>query len=99
MEEVVEDLEDEYDSKTPPLKKVLRVSPKELIINARIEISHFEEELGIRLPKGKYSTVGGFLLEQAGDIPSPGTVIRAKGIVFTIERSSPQAIQEVRVNL
>lgn len=99
MEEVVEDLEDEYDSKTPPLKKVLRVSPKELIINARIEIGHFEEELGIRLPKGKYSTVGGFLLEQAGDIPPPGTVIRAKGIVFTIERSSPQAIQEVRVNL
>jgi CBS domain containing-hemolysin-like protein len=56
-----------------------------------------EEELGIQLPKGKYTTLAGFLLEKSGEIPAPGTVIKAKGIDFTIERSTPQAIQEVRV--
>lgn len=98
MEEVVEDLEDEYDSNMPSLRKVLRVSSKELVVNARIEISYLEEELGIQIPKGRYATLGGFLLERAGDIPPPGTVIKTSGIVFTIERSTPQAIQEVRVN-
>ena len=98
MEQVVEDIEDEYDSKTPPMLKVFRVSPKELLVSARIEISDIEEELGVQIPKGKYATLAGFLLERAGEIPPPGTVIRVKGIVFTIERSTPQAIQEVRVS-
>jgi putative hemolysin len=98
MEQVVEDIEDEYDSRTPSLPKVFRVSPKELLVSARIEISDIEEELGVQIPKGKYATLAGFLLERAGEIPPPGTVIRVEGIVFTIERSTPQAIQEVRVS-
>ncbi len=99
MEEVVEDIEDEYDSKMPLLKKVFRVSPKELLVSAGIEIHNLEEELGIRLPRGKYATLAGFLLEKAGDIPPPGTTIKARGIIFTIESSTPQAIQKVRVTL
>jgi CBS domain containing-hemolysin-like protein len=98
MEEVVEDIEDEYDRNAPSFQKVFRVSPKELVVNARIEIHNLEKELGIQLPKGKYATLAGFLLEKAGDIPPSGAVIRVKGIVFTIERSTPQAIQEVRVS-
>ncbi|MCJ7685146.1 MAG: hypothetical protein MUO68_12715 [Desulfobacteraceae bacterium] len=50
-----------------------------------------------RLPKGKYATLAGFLLEKEGEIPPPGTLIRVKGISFTIESSNPQAIQEVYV--
>lgn len=66
-------------------------------MSARIEIDSLEEELGIQLPKGKYATLAGFLLDKSGEIPPPGTVIKRRGITFTIERSTPQAIQEVRV--
>ena len=98
MEEVVEELEDEFDSHSPSFQKVSRVSPKELVVNARIEINNLEQELEVQFPKGKYSTLAGFLLERAGDIPSPGTVIKAQGFVFTIERSTQKEIQEVRIN-
>jgi CBS domain containing-hemolysin-like protein len=67
-------------------------------VSARIEVDSLEEELGIQLPKGKYATLAGFLLEKAGEIPAPGTVIKRRGITFTIERSTPQAIQEVRLH-
>jgi putative hemolysin len=97
MEEVVEEMEDEYDIGKKPVQWVRKISKKEYIVSARIELDSLEEELGIQLPKGKYATLAGFLLEKAGEIPASGTTIKAKGTTFTIERSTPQAIQEVRV--
>ena len=97
MEEVVEEMEDEYDIGKKPVQWVRKISKKEYIVSARIEVDSLEEELGIQLPKGKYATLAGFLLEKAGEIPASGMTIKAKGINFTIERSTPQAIQEVRV--
>ncbi len=97
MEEVVEEMEDEYDIGKKPVQWVRKISKKEYIVSARIEVDSLEEELGIQLPKGKYATLAGFLLEKAGEIPASGTTIKAKGVNFTVERSTPQAIQEVRV--
>jgi putative hemolysin len=97
MEEVVEEMEDEYDSGEKPVQWVRKISKKDYMVSARIEVDSLEEALGIQLPKGKYATLAGFLLEKSGDIPAPGTVIKRRGISFTVERSTPQAIQEVRV--
>lgn len=97
MEEVVEEIEDEYDIKVKPTQWVNRLSSKEFIVSARIELDTLEREVGIQLPKGKYATLAGFLLEKAGEIPTPGTIIKASDISFTIEQSTPQAITEVRI--
>jgi CBS domain containing-hemolysin-like protein len=97
MEEVVEEMEDEYDIGEKPVQWVRKISAKEYVVSARIEVDSLEEQLGIRLPRGKFATLAGFLLENAGDIPTRGTVVKAAGITFTIERSTPQAIQEVRL--
>ena len=97
MEEMVEEMEDEYDLKTQPTQWVRMNSKTDYVVSARIEIDTLEEQLGIQLPKGKYATLAGYLLERAGTIPHTGTVIKAKGISFHIERSTPQAIKEVRV--
>jgi len=99
MEEIVEEMEDEYDVGEQPKQWIRRISKKEYIVSARVELDTLEEELHITLPKGKYTTLAGFLLEKTGDIPSPGTVVKAKSISFIVERSTPQAIQEVRVRL
>ena len=97
MEEVVEEIEDEYDIKVKPTQWVHRLSSNEFVVSARIELDTLESEVGIQLPKGKYATLAGFLLEKAGEIPTPGTMIKASGISFTIEQSTPQAITEVRI--
>jgi len=97
MEEVVEEMEDEYDSGEKPVQWVRKISKRDYMVSARIEVDSLEEVLGIQLPKGKYATLAGFLLEKSGDIPAPGTVIKRRGITFTVERSTPQAIQEVRM--
>jgi CBS domain containing-hemolysin-like protein len=97
MEEVVEELEDEYDIGEKPQQWIRKISKRDYIVSARIDLDRLTEELGIPLPKGKYATLAGYLLEKSGEISSPGTVIKSRGIKFTIERSTSQAIQEVRV--
>jgi hypothetical protein len=46
---------------------------------------------------GSYETLSGFLLEYAREIPKPGTMIEVEGIKFTIQRATPQVIQEVQI--
>lgn len=98
MEEVVEEMEDEYDSKEQSQQWVRKVSDRDYIVSARIEIDNLEEKLQIEIPKGKYVTLAGFLLEMAREVPSAGTAIKAGGITYTIQKGTPQTIQEVRVN-
>ena len=98
MEEVVEEMEDEYDTNENPLQWVRKVSEREYIVSARIEIDNLKEELNIELPQGKYLTLAGFLLEKAREVPSVGSVIKAGGITYTILKSTSQKIKEVCVS-
>jgi len=97
MEEVVEDIEDEYDSKHKPTQWMRQLSDREYLVGARMEIDLLEEKLGIRLPEGNYTTLAGFLLAKAREVPVVGTVIDLEEVTFVIERATPQAIQEIRI--
>ena len=97
MEEVVEEMEDEYDSKETSQQWVRKVADRDYLVSARIEIDNLEEALHIEIPKGKYLTLAGFLLERAREVPMVGTVIKADGITYTVQKGTPQTIQEVRV--
>jgi CBS domain containing-hemolysin-like protein len=74
-----------------------QLSDREDLVGARMEIDLLEEKLGIRLPEGNYTTLAGFLLGKAREVPVPGTVIDLEEVTFVIERATPQAIQEIRV--
>ncbi len=97
VEEVVEEIEDEYDSQEQSQQWIRKISEKEYVVSARLELDTLEYELGIELPKGNYATLAGFLLEKAREIPPNGTIIEADHISYIILHSTPQAIQEVRI--
>jgi putative hemolysin len=97
MEEVVEDMEDEYDSREQPPHWIRKVGERDYVVSARIELGSLQETLGIELPESKYTTLAGLLLDLAYEVPAAGTVIEAEGITFTVRRSTPQAIHEVHV--
>ena len=98
MEEMVEEIEDEYDLKKRSTQWIRKISKTDYLVSARIEIDTLNEKFNIQIPKGKYATLAGYLLEKVGEIPPPGAVIRAKKVSFTVKRGTPQAIQEVRVS-
>ena len=98
MEEVVEDLEDEYDEVDEDEHWVRRMGTTDYIVNARIELDELSEKLGIRLRQGRYTTLAGFILNRMHAVPPQGTVIVENNITLTVHRSSAQSVLEVRIN-
>jgi len=96
LEEVVGEIEDEYDVHQPFYK---RVGPKKYWINARMEIDHINEILKLGLPKEDYETLGGFVLERLGRVPLTGEVFRYERLLFEVLKANERSVLEVLVTL
>lgn len=98
VEEIVEDISDEYDAHEKPVQWVRKLGEKDYLVSGRIDPGSFAEELGISLPEGQYASLAGFLLERVRDVPVAGTVVKYKKVTFIVERASARVIEEVRVH-
>jgi len=99
LEEVVEDIRDEYDSEEQITQWIKRLGDNSYLVSARIDLDDLAESLDIQLPKGRYATLAGFLLDKTKDVPQPGTAVDYQKIRFTIQRGSDRVIEEVKINL
>lgn len=97
LEEVVQDLQDEYDTAETDTGWIRHLGDGSYLASARIELDELEKEIDISLPKGRYASLAGFLLDKAGEIPAVGSSIDYKGTRFTIQRGNSRAISEVRI--
>jgi CBS domain containing-hemolysin-like protein len=97
IEEVVGEIEDEYDGDGEIVPRVRKLGERNFVVNARIDLKTAETELGLAFPSGDYETLAGFLLKIAREIPADGAVIRHRGVTFTVKQANAQAIEEVRV--
>ena len=96
VEEVVGEIEDEYDRKMDYYK---RTASGDFLVPGRMEVGRFEEEMGLSLPDGDYSTLGGMLISLAGRIPAEGETFPVPGAEFTVTAASERAVKEMRVRL
>jgi len=94
IEEVVGEIEDEYDNTKKPYRKI---SDSEFIIDASMELDAVSDELGIDLPKGDYETVAGFILDTLKKIPKKGEICKYKNIKIEITKVTARAIMEIRL--
>jgi CBS domain containing-hemolysin-like protein len=99
MEEVVEDLHDEFDVHEKPVEWIRKLGENDYLVSARIELDTLREHLAIDLPEGNYATLAGFLLEKSREVPSVGAEIPYKDILFSVHKGSARVIEEVRVRL
>ncbi len=97
MEEVVEEMEDEYDGAERSQQWVRKVGERDYIVSARIETDNLEEEINLKIPRGDYETLAGFLLENAREVPSVGSTVNVGDVAYTILKGTPQTILEVRI--
>jgi putative hemolysin len=98
VEEIVEDISDEYDAHEKPVQWVRKLGENDYLVSGRIDPGSFEDELGISLPEGVYASLAGFLLERVRDVPTAGTVVKYNKITFTVDRASARVIEVVRVH-
>jgi CBS domain containing-hemolysin-like protein len=97
VEEVVEDIQDEFDTHETPTQWLRKLADRDYLVSARIDLDDLIEALGIELPSRNYTSLAGFLLDRSQDVPEVGQVVEYKGISFTITQSTPQVIQEIRI--
>lgn len=94
LEEVVGDIEDEYDR---PLPLYYRLAKNRFLVSGRLQISEANEKLNLGLPEGDYETIAGFLIHKIGRIPKVGEKHVFGGLQFTIRRATEKAIQDVEI--
>lgn len=95
LEEIVGDIADEYDNAEELFKQQPDLS---WIVDARLNISDVEEQIGIKIPQeGDYDTIGGYLYHRAGAIPSKGFVIHHESFEIEVLSSKERSIEKVRI--
>lgn len=97
MEEVVSEMEDEFDCGKEFVPKVEQLGKQDYVVSGRIELEHLNERLGVSIRKGAYQTLAGYLLDKSHEVPLEGAVIESHGIKYTIAKRTETVIQEVRI--
>ncbi len=98
LEEIVGEIEDEYDVEEQPGAEVLAAGEGALI-DARMSVDDVNESLGFDLPQGDYDTLGGFVFSLFGRPPSVGDAVSHNGYEFVVEATEGLRILKVRVLL
>jgi len=98
VEEIVGDIQDEYDSDGPPYRELTRGS---WMVQGRAEVSVINESLKIGIPDGDYETIGGFLLQQFGRIPGVGDELYfdtvSHPLRFVIRKANARQIEAILI--
>lgn len=97
IEEIVGEIQDEYDSETPLFQKI---NEGTFIVDASMQLDEINDELGFDLPTEEgVDTLAGFLLGQFGSVPKTKEKLAYNGYEFIIEKATKKRIQQVRIIL
>jgi putative hemolysin len=94
VEEIVGEIADEFDVEEEPIH---RVSESEAILDARVSIDALQELFGVQVEEGDFDTVGGFVFNHLGKMPSVGEEITVDGLVVRVLSVSGRRIKRLRV--
>ncbi len=96
LEEIVGEIQDEYDSEEPQLKKL---APDIYVFNARYDIDEVFHliEVDLSAAHESFDTLGGFIYSQLGRVPEQGESILFKDWRFTVLSVDSRRIELVRV--
>ncbi len=92
-EAVVGEISDRRDAES----LYMRAGPDVIIASGKLELSTFEEIFGLALQQGHNVTLAGWLIEQIGDIPTPGSRYTFHGFLFLIVAADPNRIRRIYV--
>lgn len=94
LEEIVGEIEDEYDKEEPPL---LKIDENSYRVAGKVSIHDLNEFLEFDLPEKEFETVSGLIYDLVGGVPEEGKRIEYKGLGFQVEKMKSQRIVRVKV--
>lgn len=94
LEEIVGDIQDEYDSETPMSQQV---GEREFVFDSQIRLDDVNDILNAHLPSEESDTLGGFIYTQLGAMPSAGSRITYDDLTLEVLLVEGRRILQVRV--
>jgi CBS domain containing-hemolysin-like protein len=96
LEEIVGEINDEFDEEVRA--QILKQADGSYLLSGMLTIRDANRQLRLELPEDSgYTTLGGFLMAQAGRLPQVGEVIKYLGMTFRIDRLEGRRIRRVRL--
>jgi CBS domain containing-hemolysin-like protein len=101
LEEIIGDIRDEFDEDESPVK---RIDGNNYVVDAKILLHDMCRAMNLSLEtfdkvRGESDSLGGLVLEIAGEFPQVNSVIEAGDFQFTILESNKNRINTVKVTI
>ena len=97
IEEIVGDINDEYDDTDDDGIRAVGEGGDEFIVDGAVGIDNFNDALGTAVVTDDFDSIGGFVLGMLGDFPSEGDRVACGGLAFTVESVKNNRIESLRV--
>jgi magnesium and cobalt transporter len=96
LEQIVGDIEDEYDF-DEAYENIRLDSPGCWRVKTRTEIADFNQAFGTSFPNTEFDTVGGLILRHLGRVPKRNEIIDVDGIRFQVLRADSRRLYTLLV--
>ena len=99
LEEIVGDIEDEFDHESAEETEIRQVSSKVFMVKALTPIEDFNEKIGCRFSHQEFDTVGGLVSHAFGHLPEKNEKIIIGGIEFKVVSADTRRLTQLKVTL
>ena len=95
IEELFGEIRDEYDDADEKVAK--KLENNSFLLNGKVEIDYANDELELKLPKGDYETIAGFISFNLGRIPVKGESFKIGRFTIQILKSDKTKIDLLKL--
>ena len=98
LEEIVGEISDEHDEEVN--EQITEIDKCTYVLDGGLAVRDFNRRLKLSVPESEgYTTIGGFLMTEAGHVLKPGEVVRHDGLVFRIERVEKRRVRRIKLEI
>lgn len=95
IEELLGEIQDEFDTEE---QRLVKTADGTYLADARVNVEELEDEFELTFPEDRdYESLGGFLMEEASEVPSAGWEHAYQGHRFRVLEADPQRVIKVEI--
>ena len=94
LEEIVGEIQDEFDVGSPEVEPV---GDNQFVMDAGVSIDHLNELMTVSVEGDGFDTLGGFVYQRLGKIPSPGDIVNYDGVRIEVISTVGRRLKKLRV--
>ena len=98
LEEIVGELSDEHDEEVN--EQITQVGDCRYVLAGALAVRDLNRRLKLTVPESEaYTTVGGFLMTEAGHVLKQGETVKYNGLVFQVDRVERRRVMRVQLEI